>query len=150
LSCIFCSIVEGKAPSVKLYEDDKTLSFLDIRPLVPGHALVVPKVHCLDLRDCPAEYFGPILSTSQRVAPALLAATGADDFNIIVANGKCAGQEVFHLHFHLFPRKSGDGFTRTSLTEHVGKAKVVAHAQLESLGAKVRAALEAQMTKGGN
>jgi histidine triad (HIT) family protein len=147
LSCIFCSIVEGKSPAVKLYEDEKTLSFLDIRPLVPGHALVIPKAHCLDLRDCPAENLGPILSTAQRVAPAVVAAVDATDFNIIVANGKCAGQEVFHLHFHIFPRKAGDGFTRTSLVEHVGKAKFVTHDQLESLGAKIRAALEKQSVK---
>jgi histidine triad (HIT) family protein len=71
-----------------------------------------------------------------------VAATDAVDFNLIVANGKCAGQEVFHLHFHIFPRKAGDGFTRTSLVEHVGKAKFVTHAELENLGARTRASLK--------
>jgi histidine triad (HIT) family protein len=147
LNCIFCSIAEGKASAVKLFEDDAVVSFLDIRPLVPGHALVVPKVHCLDLRDCPPEAYAPILAACQKVGLALQEATGTEGFNIIVANGKSAGQEVFHLHFHLFPRKSGDGFTRTSLVEHVGRAKIVSHEQLEPLGTKVRAALDKQAVK---
>ena len=80
--CIFCRIVAGELPAARLYEDDHVLSFLDIRPLRPGHALVIPKAHCSDLRDCPSEAAGPLLQAVGRLAPALAEATGARVVNL--------------------------------------------------------------------
>lgn len=143
MGCIFCGIVEGKLPSAKLYEDGSSLAFLDIRPLVPGHALVVPKAHCSDLRDLPAGHGGPLLEAAQRLAPALIEAVEADGFNLIVANGAAAGQEVLHLHLHVLPRKTGDGFTKRSLADSVKAAKNAGQDDLARLAEKVRGLLTA-------
>jgi len=140
---VFCRIVAGELPAAKLDEDAFCVAILDIRPLVPGHALVMPKAHCSDLRDCTPEALGPLLASVQRVATALLRAVDAQGFNLIVANGAVAGQEVFHLHLHLLPRKEGDGFTRRSLVDSVRAAPTLSHAQLEPLAEKVRGLLAA-------
>lgn len=141
--CIFCRIVAGDLPTVRLYEDEDVLSFLDIRPLRPGHALVVPKAHCVDLRDCPPELGTALLASVQRVAAAVCEATGTAGFNLFNANGQVAGQEVFHLHLHILPRLPGDGFFHSSLAEAIGNAPVVDQEALAGLGERVREALAA-------
>ncbi|MFH1435657.1 MAG: HIT family protein [Pseudomonadota bacterium] len=142
--CIFCRIVAGEAPAVKLFEDERVLGFLDIRPLRPGHALVIPKRHCRDLRDCPPEDLAPLLAACRSLAPALLEATGSDGFNLIASNGEAAGQEVFHLHFHLMPRRSGDGFTRIAFAESVARARRAELDELSAMGDSIRAAWRGQ------
>jgi len=142
--CIFCRIVAGELPAVRLYEDDHVLSFLDIRPLRPGHALVIPKAHCTDLRDCPPELGGALLAGVQRVAAAVCEATGTGGFNLFNANGEVAGQEVFHLHLHILPRLEGDGFFHSSLAEALGTAKTLTQEELVELGGRVAAAMERQ------
>ena len=110
-SCIFCKIVEGKAPSSKVYEDDLCLAFMDIQPVNPGHVLVVPKAHSIDLSDLPAEMGGHLFQVAQRIALSMpktnIRNEGIDFF---LAHGEAAGQEVFHVHLHVIPRYSGDGF----------------------------------------
>ena len=138
MECVFCGIVVGKLPAERLYEDEEVIAFLDIRPLRPGHTLVIPKAHCKDLRDCPAGVLGPLLHAAQRLAPTLLEVTGSDGFNLIVANGESAGQEVFHLHLHLLPRVPKDGFTSRSFRESVAKAVAVSHEELRPLADRIR------------
>ena len=107
--CIFCQIVAGKIPCARVYEDDHALAFLDISPLAEGHTLVIPKRHAPDLFSiAPAEMaaLAPVLS---KVGRAICQAVVAPALNLLAANGKEAGQIVFHVHFHLIPRRAGDG-----------------------------------------
>lgn len=108
-NCIFCKIVQGQIPCAKVYEDQDFLAFLDIGPVRPGHALVVPKAHHATLLDLPADLAAGYLPTAQRVARAVLAVTGAAGFNLIMNNFRAAGQLVDHAHFHVIPRAADDG-----------------------------------------
>jgi histidine triad (HIT) family protein len=92
-----------------LYEDERTFAFLDINPLAPGHALVVPKAHAARLEDCAPDVAGALLQTVQRVTSVLCSETGAPDATVAINNGPAAGQEVPHLHIHIVPRRPGDG-----------------------------------------
>ena len=109
MDCVFCKIVEGKIPSVKVHEDRDTISFMDINPLTPGHLLVVPKRHCVGLWDADDATLGATLRSVRRVALALKQTLGLDSLNVLQATGKWAAQSVPHLHFHLIPRSEGDG-----------------------------------------
>ena len=109
--CIFCKIIAGEIPCFKLLETDKVISFLDINPVNPGHALIVPKRHTatfLDLRQDELHVIGFIL---KRVAAAVVEATQSEAFNILQNNGPVAGQVVDHVHFHVIPRKADDEFS---------------------------------------
>jgi histidine triad (HIT) family protein len=107
--CIFCKIVANQIPANKIYEDDLAVAFMDVGPLVRGHALVIPKAHYESLLDVPADLLAHLSSVVQRVAQAQLTGLGADGVNLHQANGPAAGQVVPHLHFHLVPRFRGDG-----------------------------------------
>ncbi len=106
--CVFCRIVAGELPSSKLYEDDLVLSFLDIAPLAPGHSLVIPKNHYEFYPEVPADEAAAVVSAMLTIAPAVVASQGAEGFNLLLANGACAGQVVPHVHFHIIPRRAGD------------------------------------------
>ncbi|KAL0936689.1 hit family protein 1 [Colletotrichum truncatum] len=99
-SCIFCKIIKGEIPCFKLFESDKTLAFLDINPLSRGHALVIPKFHGAKLADIPDEHLGEILPVVKK----LVAASGAEDYNVLQNNGRIAHQVVDHVHFHMIPK----------------------------------------------
>ncbi|MBN1845113.1 MAG: HIT family protein [Sedimentisphaerales bacterium] len=107
--CIFCMIVAGKLPCGTIYEDDDLLSFLDIGPISEGHALVVPKRHVETLSDCPADLMGRLAGVLGPLSRAVVQAVGAEGCNILLNNGRCAGQLVGHLHVHIIPRHPGDG-----------------------------------------
>jgi histidine triad (HIT) family protein len=110
MECIFCKIVRGDVPCYKLAESQNFLSFLDIDPHSVGHALIIPKKHATNLLDLPEFLGNELLSFSQRLGVAILAATKSDGFTFILSNGKAANQTVFHTHFHIVPRKEHDGF----------------------------------------
>lgn len=106
---IFGKIISGEIPCHRVYEDDHVLAFLDVSPLSLGHTLVIPKeaVATLDqLSDDSAAAIGRVLP---RIARAVLAATGATDFNVLQNNGASAHQAVFHVHFHIIPKVAGQG-----------------------------------------
>lgn len=107
--CIFCKIAEGSIPSRLIYSDDHCIAFLDIAPLAPGHTLVVPRQHVTNLLDCPADAFAAVTRSLPRIGTAVLAATGATGLNLLQNSGASSGQVVMHLHFHLIPRREGDG-----------------------------------------
>ena len=112
MSCAFCAIVEGRAKSYDVYEDARTLVFLDHRPLLPGHCLVVPKTHYDLLQDLPGAEVGPFFQVVQRLATAVERAFDAEGA-FVAANIKVS-QSVPHLHVHVVPRRKGDGlFSRT-------------------------------------
>ncbi len=109
MACVFCEIVAGTAPAIRVYEDDDYLGVLDIRPFTRGHTLVVPKRHTVDLTDTPAETLAGMLAVGQRIAHATRASDlAADANNIAINDGKAAMQTVFHIHLHVIPRRNGD------------------------------------------
>src|ERR1700759_3968348 len=109
MSCVFCAIVAGEAPAIRIYEDDDYLAILDIRPFTRGHTLVLPKRHTVDLTDTPPETLPDMIAIGQRIGRAARAsALGADGNNIAVNDGKAAFQSVFHVHLHVLPRRNGD------------------------------------------
>lgn len=107
--CLFCKIVAGSIPSIKLYEDNHVLSFLDIGPIIKGHALVIPKAHYNPLMDTPEDVLGRVIAVVRRIARAQTVGLEADGINVTQANGPCAGQVVKHIHFHVIPRFNRDG-----------------------------------------
>ena len=110
MSCIFCDIIERKAHAEIIYEDDSVISFLDIRPVNYGHALVIPKNHYKDFLSVPAEEINKVIKVSQIIAEAVSNSLSTDGFNIVANNGVAAGQSVFHFHFHIIPRYNTDKF----------------------------------------
>ncbi len=108
MSCVFCEIVAGSAPAIRIHEDDDYLAFLDIRPFTRGHTLVIPKAHSVDLTDTPAATLAGMMAIGQRVAMATRSCGLADANNIAINDGKAAFQSVFHIHLHVVPRRNGD------------------------------------------
>jgi histidine triad (HIT) family protein len=135
MDCIFCKIVAGKIPSLKIYENDHVLSFLDIGPLADGHTLVIPKKHYTYLHEMPSEELAEIGKALPEIADAVMAATGAQGYNVLQNNGRCAGQLVDHVHFHIIPRIEGDGLGyRWNAKEYPeGKARQVQRAIIAEL-----------------
>ena len=109
MSCVFCAIVAGEAPAIRIHEDDDYLAFLDIRPIVRGHTLVVPKRHTVDLTDTPPDTLAGLVRIGQRIGRAARdSELAADGNNIAINDGKAAFQSVFHVHLHVAPRRDGD------------------------------------------
>ncbi|MDO8561210.1 MAG: HIT family protein [bacterium] len=108
--CIFCKIARGELPSFKVYEDDAVLAFLDIRPVNPGHTLVVPKQHSKNIFDVPSDDWARVSETVRMLAGKIEKAMSADGVNIMMNNRGHAGQLVDHTHIHIIPRFKGDGF----------------------------------------
>jgi histidine triad (HIT) family protein len=109
MSCVFCDIVAGKAPAIRIYEDDGYLAILDIRPFSRGHTLVLPKHHTVDLTDTPIETVAGMVAIGQRIARATRESElHADGNNVVVNDGRAAFQSVLHIHLHVVPRRSGD------------------------------------------
>jgi histidine triad (HIT) family protein len=109
-TCIFCDIVRGAAEVSVCYEDPLALAFLDIQPVNPGHTLVVPREHYESLSDIPPGLASHLFEVATRLGPIVTKIGRAQGINIIVSSGAAAGQDVFHYHVHIIPRKQGDGF----------------------------------------
>ena len=107
--CIFCKIVAKEIPATTVYEDDDVLVFMDIGPIIKGHALVISKRHYDPVTDTPDEILGKLHLVAKRIAEAQMNGIGADGVNIVQNNGIAAGQEVPHIHVHVIPRFSNDG-----------------------------------------
>ncbi len=106
MDCIFCKIVSGEIPTEKIYEDDEVVAFRDIHPKAPTHVLLIPRRHIEKLSDLQpedAELAGRLLLAVKKVAA--VAGVDQNGFRVIVNNGRFAGQEVFHLHFHILGGK---------------------------------------------
>lgn len=107
-NCIFCKIIKGEIPSYKIYEDEKVYAFLDISDDITGHTLVIPKSHCRNIFDAKKEDLEAVIYAIQKISKHYQT-LGFDGVNILNANEPCAEQSVFHLHFHIMPRKNNDG-----------------------------------------
>lgn len=105
---IFAKLLRGEIPSARVYEDDHTLAFMDIMPRADGHLLVIPKTPCRNVLDASPEQLAAVMQTVQKMGHAVLKAFDADGVTIQQFNEAAGGQEVFHLHFHVLPRKEGD------------------------------------------
>jgi histidine triad (HIT) family protein len=106
-TCVFCSIVAGTIPAHFVFEDAVCIAFLDVRPLFPGHTLVVPRAHRATLRDVPRAELEPLFGCAQRVSAAFESALGAQ--GTFVALNDRVSQSVPHVHVHVVPRRKSDG-----------------------------------------
>lgn len=107
--CLFCKIISKAIPAHIVYEDDAAIAFLDINPVNPGHTLVVPKRHFEKFTDMPEGSCMPVSNLIMKVMQSLEKELGYEGVNLIQNNGSVAGQLVPHVHFHIIPRKVGDG-----------------------------------------
>jgi histidine triad (HIT) family protein len=107
--CVFCKIRDGQIPSIKLYEDSRTLCIMDINPINSGHCLVLTRAHAPTIFDADPADLAAAITTAQRVARALRTALRPDGLNMLQANGAAAFQSVPHVHLHLIPRWTNDG-----------------------------------------
>ncbi|KAL9112268.1 MAG: hypothetical protein Q9227_003386 [Pyrenula ochraceoflavens] len=129
-ACIFCKIIKGDIPSLKLFESDRVLAFLDIQPLSKGHTLVIPKFHGAKLNDIPDDQLTEVLSVTKKVA----AASGAENWNLLQNNGRLAHQVVDHVHFHMIPKpddKAGLGIGWPAQETNMDMLKQL-HAELKA------------------
>ncbi len=137
MDCIFCKIVKGEIPSLKVFEDDRVFAFMDINPLNDGHLLVIPKVHATNIFDITEADFLAVTSATHKLAAAVKKALNPDGINLLQLNGEAANQVVPHLHVHIVPRWSGDGLTLSQweiVAGDMDKIKGVAQKVQQALG----------------
>jgi histidine triad (HIT) family protein len=104
--CIFCEIAQGRIPSIRVYEDENFLVFMDINPVTTGHCLLATKQHYATTDDVPDEILAKALPLAKRLAMATLIGVGAEGYNLLQNNGSVSGQLVDHWHLHIIPRKN--------------------------------------------
>lgn len=109
MATIFDRILSGEIPCHRVYEDEHVLAFLDIGPLSKGHTLVIPKERAGRLHELSDEAAAALGRVLPRLCRAVMAASGSEDYNVLQNNGAPAHQAVFHVHFHIIPRLSGQG-----------------------------------------
>lgn len=136
---IFARILRGEIPCHKIYEDDRTLAFLDVMPRTPGHVLVIPKVKATGLADISVEDLGHLMAAVQKLAPLVVEAMGADGFLVQQFNGEAAGQSVFHIHVHVVPRTAGEQMKPHGTT-------MEDQAVLAANAARIKAVVEARLS----
>jgi histidine triad (HIT) family protein len=114
-TCVFCAIVAGRSEASLVYADDTVIAFMDIRPVNPGHVLVIPRDHAPHLADLNEESGSQMWRVAHRIAGALRhSGLRVEGVNLFLADGAVAFQEVFHTHLHVLPRYAGDGFQITT------------------------------------
>ena len=111
MNCIFCDIINRKANAEILFENEKVLAFLDVRPVNYGHTLVIPKTHSENFLSVCKEDLLELIKITQVISGAITKSINPDGFNIVTNNGTAAGQSVFHFHFHIIPRFMNDAFS---------------------------------------
>jgi len=136
--CVFCAIGKGGAPASIVHGDDAVVAFMDIRPVNGGHVLVVPRRHTVSLLELDEETAGRMTAVGMRIAGALRASgVRFEGFNLFLADGEVAGQEVFHAHLHVIPRFAGDGF---GLRFGPNYGRLAQRADLDGLAQRIRRA----------
>ena len=109
--CVFCDILAGAVPSSPVYRDEICSAFMDIQPVNPGHLLVIPNQHADSLSELDEDTGAHMFRIAQRIAQAVRdSGVRCQGFNLFLADGEAAGQDVFHVHLHVIPRYRGDGF----------------------------------------
>jgi len=118
MDCLFCNIIRKKQDAYVIFEDDSHIAIMDKYPIQKGHSLVMPKIHREKIIDMSDEEVGKLFSMVPTIARGIMAATGADGFNIGQNNGRSANQIIPHVHVHIIPRynKVGNLWTRRMIT----------------------------------
>jgi diadenosine tetraphosphate (Ap4A) HIT family hydrolase len=129
-ACVFCGIIAGELTASRVYEDDDVVAFMDMRPLTPGHVLVVPRAHAASLEDLDEDLGTRVFAVAHQLARALRSsAVPCEGVNFFLADGVAAGQEVFHVHLHVIPRTPGDGFRLKARARTPGRDELDATAE---------------------
>jgi len=137
-ACIFCKILAGEIPGTFVYRDATHAAFMDLRPVNPGHVLVVPTQHAAHLADLAPASAARIMELAHGVAAGIRASgLRCEGINLFLADGEAAMQEVFHVHLHVFPRYAGDGFGLRFGPDYVQRSR----AELEDAASRIREAL---------
>lgn len=123
--CIFCKIVAGDIPCFKVFENEVSMAFLDAHPLSEGHTLLIPKEHYPRVELCPDTLLAEMASHLGILSQAAVTAVGAKSCNILLNNGREAGQVVDHVHFHVVPRKKGDQAVSTGQSQEVDRNQML-------------------------
>jgi histidine triad (HIT) family protein len=134
-SCVFCKIMAKQIPATVVHEDAETLAFMDIGQVNPGHVLVALKSHAENIYELDEAQAAALFRSAAKVARAIRGAFAPEGLSVYQANGKPAGQTVFHIHVHLVPRHDGDGMALTWPVKNPPREK------LEDYAAKIRGAL---------
>ncbi|NMO91265.1 HIT family protein [Actinomycetospora sp. TBRC 11914] len=133
--CVFCAIVAGRAEQSLVATTELATAFLDVQPAVTGHALVVPRRHANALADLTADEGAAVWELGRAVAAAARSAGLADGVNLFLADGRAAGQEVWHAHLHVLPRTPGDGLRLDD------RFHLVPRGALDAVATRLRASL---------
>ena len=147
--CIFCDIIRGEEAASRVYEDDTTLAFMNIRQFNEGHVLVIPRMHVETVDQLSLDIAGTLFQTVVLVAKTVKETFKPDGMNVWQSNGADAGQEVPHVHVHIFPRRHDDGFTGF---RYASMPPLVERARLDKLAAEIRRnlRLNSQSSNTGN
>src|SRR5205809_232530 len=142
--CIFCRIVAGKAEATFVYRDDVVSAFMDIQPVTPGHLLVIPNRHGAYLADIDEDTAAHVMRIGHRMVAAVRASgLPCEGVNLFVADGVAAMQDVFHVHLHVIPRFSGDGFGLRLPPDYSDRPS---RSELEANADKIRAQFDGEGT----
>jgi histidine triad (HIT) family protein len=134
--CVFCKIRDGELPSMRVYEDDRTMAIMDINPVNSGHCLVIVKAHAPTLWEADPADLQAAITAAQKVGLALRTVVKPDGLNMLQANGAAAFQSVPHYHLHLIPRwyNDGKGFDWTLVPGDRGQIQAIGERLREALG----------------
>lgn len=137
--CIFCEILSGTLPASIVYQDDTCTALMDIQPVNAGHVLIVPNSHATYLADLAEDTSAQLFLIARRIAAALRrSGMKCEGVNLFLADGEAAGQEVFHVHLHVFPRYKGDGF---GLKFRPGYSNRPERSELDAIAQQIKQAL---------
>ncbi len=125
--CIFCKILSKEINSHKVYENDSVLAFLDVLPMSPGHTIIIPKEHIADVESISESQLAEMTRAFKLIGKAMIEGLGVEGYSVFLDNKSAANQHVPHIHFHVVPRKEGDGFERWAQSAYEeGEAEYVA------------------------
>ena len=133
MDCIFCKIIAGEIPAVRILDDEKVIAFMDINPASRGHMLVVPKNHAENIFEISEADLSSVMGAVKRCAGAVKEALGAEGVTVLQLNGKASDQLVPHLHVHIMPRWENDGMTVSQW--EMGKGDME---ELENMARKIK------------
>ncbi len=135
-ACIFCDIAAGEAPASVIYQDDSVLAFMDITPVNLGHVLIVPRKHATYMAEMDEAVGAHLFRTTMRIGQAIRnSSVRCQGINLYLADGAVAGQQIYHLHMHVFPRFAGDSFRVFS-----GWPLTPSRRELDEIAASIRSA----------
>lgn len=139
-ACVFCDIVQARAPASVVHADDLAIAFMDIQPVNPGHLLVVPRIHSPDLASLDPAVGGHLFQMGMKLADAVRRSeVRCEGIDLFLADGEAAGQEIFHVHLHVIPRFLGDGF---GFRFGPGYSKLPDRITLDSVAESIRQVME--------